>query len=272
MLRINVSADISGALRLVQRELPNAVPYVQAQLLSGLAFRVQERVRTQLPVSFDRPTPFTVRGVFVKKAVKTMPVAEVYFPESDEDRGKPKREYIRPGAKGAPRRNQKRTEYLLSKTGFLPPGWVTTPGSTAPKGGYIDAYGNVKPRTYAQIINLLQLKKSETKAAKGISAASAKRVKKMGTDAEFFAVKPGKNTMGLSGSWLPPGVYRRVGKSRVESLQQILKFVQKATYRPRIDIEALAREEVSASLQSEFDKAFANVKQRFAANAARKGG
>ena len=48
--------------------------------------------------------------------------------------------------------------------------------------------------------------------------------------------------------------------------------MQKATYRPRIDIEALAREEVAASLQSEFDKAFANVKQRFAANAARKGG
>ena len=273
MLKIDLKVDISGPLRLVQQELPRALPYVQASMLTGLAQRVQEKVRGQMPVSFDRPTPFSVRGVFVKAATKTEPVAEVYFPESQDSMGKAKREYMRPGALGAPKRRQKRTEFLLSKTGYLPAGWVTTPGTSAEKHGYMDGYGNVKPRVYAQIVNVLQLKPaSGLKGARGISERSARRAKAMGTDAEFFAVPPGKNTAGKGGAWLPPGVYKRVGKKKVESLHQVLKFVSTARYDPRIDIEALAREEVAKSLQAEFDRAYASVKQRFAANAARKGG
>jgi len=269
MIKINIAADISGAMRLVQQELPRAMPYVQASMLTSLAKRVQDKVRAQMPVSFDRPTPFTVRGVFTKAAIKTEPVAEVYFPESREEQGKATREYIRPGALGAPARRQKRTEFLLTRKGYLPPGWVTTPGTTAAKGGYIDGYGNVKPRTYAQIVNVLQLKRFETKQARSIAAASQKRSANMGVDVEFFAVKPGANKSGPGGSWLPPGVYRRVGKKKVEALQQILKFVKKASYRPRIDIEALARAEVREALQPEFEKAFASVKARFAARDAR---
>jgi hypothetical protein len=270
MIKIQIGVDMAGPLRLVQRELPNAVPYVEASMLTGLAKRVQEKVRAQMPVSFDRPTPFTVRGVFTTKANKKNLVAEVYFPESQEEQGKAKREYIRPGALGAPARRQKRTEFLLTRTGYLPPGWVTTPGTTAAKGGYIDRFGNVKPRTYAQIVNVLQLKKSETKSARNIAMRSQRRSASMGVDVEFFAVKPGSKQLGPSGSWLPPGVYRRVGKKKVEGLQQILKFVQKAAYRPRIDIESIARTEVREALQPEFEKAFAGVKARFAANAARR--
>ena len=272
MIRIDLKVDVSGPLRLVRQELPRALPYVQSTLLSNLAFRVQDKLREQLPVKFDRPTPFTVRGVFVKKATVQEPAALVYFPESEDALGKAKREYMRPGALGAPRRRQKRTEFLLSKTGFLPPGWVTTPGSSAQKHGYMDGFGNVHPSVYKQIVNVLQLKPaSGLKGARNIAARSAKRAKAMGTPVEFFAVAPGKNTASLTGAWLPPGVYKRVGKKKVESLHQVLKFVSTARYEPRIDIEAIAREEVAKSLQAEFDRAYASVKQRFAANAARKG-
>ncbi len=268
MLKINITADISGALRLVNEELPKALPYVQASLLTGMAKRIQERVKAELPKSFDRPTPFTVRGVFVKSASKTAPVAEVYFPESEENRGQAKREYIRPGALGTSSRRQKRTEYLLSKTGFLPYGWVTTPGTSAEKHGYMDAYGNVKPRIYAQIVNVLQIKRADSARARSISAASQKRAQRMGVDAEFFAVAPGRNKLGRGGAWLPPGVYKRTGP-KGDKLHQVLKFVSRAAYTSRIDLEALARDEVRQNLQTEFDAAFSTVKARFAARDAR---
>lgn len=263
MLKMQITVDTSRFMDLVRNQLPKAIPYVQATTATNLAKRVQAKVREQLPVKFDRPTPYTVRGVFIKAADRQSPVAEVFFPDSTEQRGLPKREYLRPGAFGAPRRNQKRTEFLLTRTGFLPPGWVTTPGTSALKYGYMDTYGNVKPRVYAQIVNVLQLKQMGTgRNAKGISAASAKRAARMGVDAEFFAVRPGANTLGRGGSWLPAGVYKRVGP-KGDQLHQLLKFVSKASYQQRLDLETIARNEVNTGLKAEFDRAFASVRERF---------
>ena len=61
MIKCNI--DASAALELVQRQLPAAVPYVKATLLTNAAQGVQGAIKKQLPVSFDRPTPFTVRSV-----------------------------------------------------------------------------------------------------------------------------------------------------------------------------------------------------------------
>jgi hypothetical protein len=265
MIKIDLKVDVSGPLNLVQRELPRAVPYVQATLLSNLAYRVQGKVREQLPLSFDRPTPFTVRGVFVKQARKENLVAEVYFPESREERGTAKREYMRPGALGTPNRRQKRTEFLLTRRGSLPAGWVTTPGTSAARHGYMDSYGNIKPNWYRWIVNALQLKQKAgaAKRARGIYAASERRARKMGVDYEAFAVAPGSKTVNAQGAWLPPGVYRRTGANG-QKLHQILKFVRKAAYSPRLDVESVARREVQAALQPEFERAFASVRERFA--------
>lgn len=269
MPSIRVKVDVSGPLRLVAKELPNAVPYVKATLLTNIANRIRQDTQQALPVKFDRPTPFTVRGVWVKAATKINSVAEVYFPESRDEIGRGKREYIRPGALGAARRRQKKTEFLLSRRGFLPSGWVTVPGPNAGSLGYIDAYGNIKPTTYRQIINVLQLKAGGTARARSISAASQKRAARMGVDVEFFAVAPGANRLGAGGGSLPPGVYRRTGRGGRE-VHRILKFIRSASYRPRLDMNAIANGTVGEALQEEFKKAFASVRARFSAREGRR--
>ena len=115
MIKCNI--DASAALELVQRQLPAAMPYVKATFLTNAAQGVQGAIKKQLPVSFDRPTPFTVRSVWIKPAGKLTPKAEVYFPDSAANSGKSRREYIRPGAQGASARAQKRSEMLLVKAG-----------------------------------------------------------------------------------------------------------------------------------------------------------
>lgn len=262
-MEISIKIDASKALELVERQLPNAAPYVKATMLTSLSGVVQRKIQERMPVSFDRPTPFTVRGVWTKAATKSAPVASVYFPESRANAGRGKREYIRPGAEGAAARRQKRSEALLVKAGVLPPGWVTVPGSYAMR-NLLDGYGNMKGQYYRQIIRNLQLKTRETRLAKPISAPSMKRAARMGVENEFFAVTPGKNALAKGGGWLPPGVYKRTGKNGRE-LIQYLKFVRRASYRPRLDLAKIARAEVKASANAEFSKSWAGVIGRFAA-------
>lgn len=262
-MRISVKVDVSRAMRLVGQNLPRAVPYVKASLLTGLAQQVRAGVVKQLPVAFDRPTDFTLRGVYTKPATKTAPTAVVYFPESHAASGKSKREYIRPGAQGSSARAQKRSELLLTRAGVLPAGWVTVPGRFAMQ-SLLDGNGNMKGTYYRQIIRNLQLKATAARAARPIAPGSVKRAARMGVENEFFAVAPGRNALAKGGGWLPPGVYRRTG-ARGQVLQQYLKFVRKASYQRRLDMAEVANKVVPGVLQAEFGKAFASVVRKFAA-------
>lgn len=262
MLSLQTRIDVSNAKALFGDKMPKAMPYVKAAMLSRLGSGGRDAVQKQMPVDFDRPTSFTIRGVWFKSATKARMQADVYIPESQDAAGKAPREYMQPGVAGTPRRRQKRTEYLLSRMGYLPGGWVSVPGSSAAKLGMIDGFGNLKGRIYAQVVNVLQIKRADTKGARGISAASVKRAKKMGVQSEWFAVQPGKNTMGRKGSWLPPGVYRRAGRNG-EELQQILKFVRTAGYRPRMDFAGTVRDYVVKNAQAAWNASASSVFQKF---------
>jgi hypothetical protein len=234
------------------------VPFVVARTITALAQDVQAHLKGRLPVAFDRPTPFTQRGVFMRRAEKTRLVAEVYFPESQEAQGKSQREYIRPGAEGASARRQKKTEFLLTRAGYLPAGWVTTPGRFIAD-GKLDQFGNMPGRLYAQIIRNLQVKYS---ALKPVSAASQKRAVRMGVENEFFAVAPGTNRLAAGGGWLPPGVYKREGRGG-RTLRQYLKFVRKASYRRRLDVETEAAKAVKDNLQRRWGESLQLITSKF---------
>lgn len=230
------------------------LPFAAAKMLTAVAGDVQKHIAGQLPKAFDRPTPFTQRGVFVKSAEKRTLKAEVYFPESQPEQGKAKREYIRPGTQGASARAQKKTEFLLTRAGWLPAGWVTTPGRFI-MNGQLDGYGNMPGSYYKQIIRNLQIKYN---AIKPISAASQKRATRMQVDNEFFAVAPGLNKLAKGGGWLPPGVYKRTGPGG-HKLLQYLKFVRKASYKVRLDVGAEAMVAVNANAQKRFDEAVQSI-------------
>lgn len=262
MIDLQILVDTRNAKALFGADLPNAMPCLKAAMLSRLATGGRDAVKTQMPVDFDKPTSFTLRGVWYKGATKSDLRAEVYVPDSEDQAGKAPREYLQPGVAGTPKRRQKRTEFLLTRMGHLPTGWVTVPGTSAAKLGMIDSFGNLKGRIYAQVVNVLQIKRAETKTARGVSFRSQARAKKMGVQSEWFAVAPGKNTQGRNGSWLPPGVYRRAGRSG-EKLEQILKFVRAAGYRPRLDFRGTVQAYVVKNAQAAWTASTASVFNRF---------
>lgn len=271
-MQIHAVFDMSAATDLLRTELPRAVPYVEAAALSEMAKRIQAEIkggpgaggRGVIDEVFDRPTEFTRRGFFMKPATKASPVAEIFVPDSPNERGIGSREYMRPGTEKQMRRKQRRHEALLSKMGVMPPGWVTVPG----KRMKLDRHGNLPGSIYKQIVNVLQLKKIETVRARNVYAASVRRSARMGVENEFFAVSPGANTMAKGGGWLPPGVYRRTGP-KGDNLIQYLKFVKKADYKQRLDLDKVASEVIAKEGQAVFDKASSQVLSRFIARARR---
>lgn len=253
------SKHVSDALSDAAR---GQLPFVQAKMLTALAKDVQAHVKDLLPRRFDKPTPFTQRGVFMKPADKTTQTAEVFFPDSQENAGRATREYMRPGAQGTSARRQKKTEYVLSRMGFLPPGWVTVPGSFYKGGGKLDAYGNISGSTYKNIIRGLGM--TTTLKLRPLSARAVKRVAAMGVDSEYFAVATGANKLGKNGGWLPGGVYKRTGPGG-RKLVQYLLFVRKASYKQRLDLRAEALTKINQSAQKHFDDAIALVRDKFQA-------
>jgi hypothetical protein len=237
------------------------VPFLVSKTINGVALDVFKRIKGQMPVVFDRPTAFAVNALDRKLSNKADLTATVFFKDSAEAQGKSQREFLRPGALGAAARAQKRSEYLLSRRGVLPAGWVLYPGTHF--AGKLDAYGNVPGSIYKQVINVLQLKKMETAQAKKISAASQKRSAKMGVDVEFFALPPGNNTLGSGGRHLYPGIYRRAGR-RGDVLQQYFKFVRKGRYTKRLDMEKEARTVLETSAQKQWQDAMAYIRKDLA--------
>lgn len=234
---------------------PRQLPYVAAVMLSKIARDdLRPGFQKRLPEVFDRPTDFTVRGVYSKNASARELEAMVYFPESQDERGRAKREYMRPGAQGASARRQKKTEFLLARMGALPPGWVTTPG----KGAQLDAHGNVPGSVYRQIINVLQIRYN---APKPVSARSQKAAKRMGVASLFFVVTIGPNKLGKGGGWLPPGVWKHLPGGRIT---QVLKFVKRASYQPRFKVKDEGVAIVRRVLPGRWREAVALIADRFA--------
>lgn len=242
-----ITKPVADAMAVSERQ----VPYVAAITLTRLANDARDEIRAQMPQVFDRVADFTLRGVYTRPATKSNLSSEVYFPESSAQEGKGTREYIRPGADGAMRRAQKKSEFLLTRMGVLPPGWVTTPGRGMPDSGK----GNAGP-VYKQIINVLQLRGD----AKPVSQRSANGAKRLGVAALFFAVAPGPNTKAKNGGWLPPGVWKHLPGGQIT---QILKFVRKASYKRRLDVKKIAADVKEKKLVARWNEAATLITERF---------
>lgn len=249
----------SGQLQTLFGGIKSQMQFAAAKTLTALSYDVQEAIVKKLPKAFDRPTPFTERGVYTRKAEKTNLAAEVYFPESQDNAGKALREYIRPGAEGARARRQKKTEYLLTRMGLLPPGWITVPGSYLKH--RLDAFGNVPGSYYKQVIRDLQVKNTKGPPKPRFKGALS-RAQNMGVVSEFFCVLPGANTLGKNGGYLPSGVYRHTGKGGKKLLQYFL-FIAKAGYKKRLDIKTETLAVIKAKAQGRWNESIGLIGSKF---------
>lgn len=117
MLSFVVKSDLDRVAREVEARFARQIPFATAKALTKTAQEVQRAVVDQLPAVFDRPTPFTLRGVGVTYATKATLTSRVFLKDIQ-------REYLRLQVTGGTR-SPKKVALVL------------------PAGVDLNAYGNI---------------------------------------------------------------------------------------------------------------------------------
>ena len=80
MASISVEADVKKAIAKLNRVQKKQIPFALSNSLNDVAFNSMKAERQLMMVQVDRPKPFTVSGVQVKKSSKRSLLAKVFIP------------------------------------------------------------------------------------------------------------------------------------------------------------------------------------------------
>lgn len=215
--------------------------------------RTGQQIKTgfvdEIKAKIDRPTPYTLRSVYLRGATAQRLEAEVWL-KDDASGGLPATKYLGPLVDGGPR-STKRFELALQSRGTMPKGWRVVPAA----GARLDQYGNLSRGQIAQIIAQLgtELLRGYDNTPKGLRARIAGQRRAGG---QFTAVLPGMRTR------LKPGIYQREFTGR--NLTPVVLYVQAVSYSKRLDFEGVARRVADEQLPIELDRAIGEQLQRMA--------
>lgn len=225
--------------------------FATAVALTETAKQAQRQVASALPEIFDNPNPFTQRAIAALPAKKENLVATVLVKDQQ-------------------------AEYL----GIQETGGVRTPKPGAPvfmpKNIRTDRYGNVPPRFWRQLDQLLA-----TKVYVGSQTVSVKTRRQVSSYGGGLFVASGSNPRTRH---LPPGIYERPKTGRRRSswdsagtkgvleragnkmtgLKLLIAFDEKAAYSPRFQfrerVEALARETFEGNFRRALARALSTAR------------
>ena len=221
---MQVELDSAQARRLLE-SISRARSRAKTATLNAVAFSLQRHMRWQMGQVFDRVTPYMVRSVRVNKAGATSPVAEVGFFHSS---GKSVIRAIAHHTTGGQRRF-KGFEGLLGGRDLIATGDQAAPTQSSRR----NAHGNMSPSTIRTMIG---------------------GIKKPKDGGRFFAIRDDSSN-------LPAGIYRRTG-GKARHISMVMRFIDRSSYRKRLDLEQMANYVISRDSESEY----ANALQRALGN------
>lgn len=150
-MRLDIRVDIDNAIRrlgVVEKQ----AKYAAMVAINRTLPEMQRAVVAEMARTYDRPTPYTLGGTFVRQATRTKLEGMVALKdERAAGKGVPATKYLAPSVFGGDR-NEKRFEKALRAAGILPAGMFATKGDAAKT----DAYGNMD-RGYAQALREARL-------------------------------------------------------------------------------------------------------------------
>jgi hypothetical protein len=230
---ITIQVDTKEVTRLLNDIQRKQIPFATSVALNKTAQDVQAGLVEGMSV-FDRPKPFTLRGVFVTRSTKANLTATIGL--KTRDKGGPVSEYLAANITGGGRVD-KRSEILLRNAGILPAGKQTRPGPDA----RLDAYGNMSRGQIVQILSYFRAFGSIATSGRG-SAGGTKSTK-----INASTRKPRTRALFVT----PSGVYER----KRGQVQGLLTFTQPERYQKRYDFTRIATDVVQRQLDRNFKAA-----------------
>lgn len=233
----NVSIKGQGRIGL---QVAERVKRPTAKALTRTAMDVKAEEVNEMRRVFDRPTKYTLGGVYMRGASvdKGRDYAEVWLKDFG-GKGGAAAQYLSPQIFGGARK-LKRFEGALKRAGILPAGMFAVPGRDAD----MDANGNMSRAQIVQILSYFKGLRDSTQwmsdKRRATLARDGRRKGQVRKGFTYFALhkRNGK---------LPPGVYKRLdyGQGRVV-VRPILVFVRQPNYTRRFDFFGVGERVIAA--------------------------
>ncbi len=232
---IQVKVNTARFERRLQAVAAEQVPYATAVALNEVAFKIKRDTGpAEMRKVFDRPSPWTLRSLFVVRATKTRLTARVGWGQDyySKSRLTPD-EIIGHQVSGGPRR-EKGMEHWLRQSGLLGGSEFIVPGA----GARLDRYGNMSRGQTVQIMSQLRLGLDPYMWSGG-SKRSNRSVARAG---RIFWSR---------GDRIPRGAWIVTGKT----IKPLLVVVGSTNYKPRFNIRNVVETTVAKSFPGAFRKA-----------------
>lgn len=248
MITVDVSKTVAELTDKLGKFAYQQMPYAASVALNKTAEDVQRHEVRAMRDVFDRPTPYILNSVVIKRSTKQNLRAEIGL--KDRGAGVPATKYLAAHMGGGSRR-PKRFESALRAAGHLPEDFRAVPGA----GAKIDQYGNMAT---SQMIQILSYFRTFPEAAKGARQNMTDRKRQRlakGTRSqrgfEYFIGRPGGRA--------PLGVYQRIAFASGYAIKPVLIFVRQARYRAIFDFKTVATDTVLRDFGWHFEAALADA-------------
>lgn len=225
MLTVNVRSDSRALLKALKGN-QKQISIATSIALTKTAKQIQREEVGEMKRVFDRPTQYTLNGLYIKPSTKTNLEARIGI-KNDVFKGTPAEKYLLPNIIGG-QRKLKRFERAFIAKGIMPEGYNAVPGA----GAKLDNFGNVPAKFIVQILSFLGAfsnvgfsANSTQKTRDRFLKTQAKRVG--GANVAYFVV----NTK----SRIPMGIYQRTVFGLGSSIKPIFVFVKSSTYNSKFN-------------------------------------
>ncbi len=198
-----------------------------AQAMTDTAFQVRKEMQDAIAGQFDRPTPYILRSVQVKRAQ----IAPTYYGKAGTD----PQAILKAQVDGG-RRRLKRSEVALRNAGILPPGFVTAIPET-PFPGSDDGRGNLRGPFIVKLLSYLKAFGEQGYRA-NMTESRRRNLQRQNNGLAFFVAY---GTLRENrASHLAPGIWARQGAYGVD-VRPVLMFVREPEYQPRLSFAAVLK-------------------------------
>ena len=246
---IKIDTGPLGRLADDLRKLGKQAEFAGIVARTRTATLIKTKVTEEINRSFDRPTPYTQKSIFVRAATRQKPDAIVGLKDFEMSKNiRSAKEILGHDFLGGSRL-LKRFDGRLTRLNILPAASFVAPGRAA----QLDPYGNINR---GQVTKLLS--RFGSLADKGMSDRSFKRLKKQGLlvgrgfgnkrtvlRSEFFVAK-------AKSGGKPLGIWQLLGRGKVGP---VLAFTRTPRYRMRVDFHGIADQVIAENLDAEYSKA-----------------
>jgi hypothetical protein len=238
MLNLKVEFDTRGVTRWLDDVQKRQIPFASALALTRIGKLAASDVKAEMVEKFDRPTPWTLRGVFSTLATKSKLETTVGWKDRPYGGNRLSSVQMLAHQFDGGSRRIKALEQWLQRAGLLSAGEYVAPGA----GARLDRYGNMSRGQVQQILSQLRVGPDQSAYASK-STRSKRNVKRAG---EMFWSRGGK---------LPRGVWMRQGGG----VSPILVVISAPSYVKRIDVPGVVERAVNKHGTAEFSKALAQA-------------